>query len=564
MVKEIKLFFNRLLEKSIKSKTISKEIKIIYIYRYISWALTSGVYLSGRDDNVLFFKMMVIISLIISSKLITDLYIRMKENQRMLKKIIFIETVGIAGLLIPTGGLVSPFIWYALNPILVAICFLPSYFSWINLIFYILSGTMITYTLFNPQNSAIFEIFKNNSNLILVFMLILLLLQLFSKLAKELELANREKQKSIEYIMALYEMVETFNNHKSKEKLLEILVDYTAKLTKSEGSLFWMPHSSEKNELIISSNNMDKTDQRELILEFKRNWFNKSTGKRIHTINLSSKEYYVLPMVFFSTYFGMIAIQKNKCDSNDEKELNIKFLKFISELSAVILERFNLEESEELLAVLEEQNRIADEIHDNVSQRIFSIFYGVHGVIGRWDNITNAELKEYMIEIKTSSNIAGQELKNSIYKLSSKKKGEKYLQTSTKSFLDSIAKLNGITIEFSIHGNESMLSIKLMKAINRIIREACSNAVRHSGCQRVSIDLVIENDMVDLSIEDNGIGFKVDAIDNENRSGLGIANMKNLVNLYDGKIEISSYDGKGTDISIAIPINRLNENVEGA
>jgi len=44
---------------------------------------------------------------------------------------------------------------------------------------------------------------------------------------------------------------------------------------------------------------------------------------------------------------------------------------------------------------MEEQNRIANEIHDSVSQRLFSISYGIHGVLGRWNDISKEELKDY-------------------------------------------------------------------------------------------------------------------------------------------------------------------------
>ena len=141
--------------------------RIICSYRNASWALTSIFYLTSKPYNVLFYKIGVILSLLIFSLFVNSLYKKIENDKQALGKLVLIETVGIELLLIPTGGLTSPFIWYALNPILVSAIYLPSYFSWINLLFYLVTGVLMSFFVFNPANISLYQIFANNSYLIL-------------------------------------------------------------------------------------------------------------------------------------------------------------------------------------------------------------------------------------------------------------------------------------------------------------------------------------------------------------------------------------------------------------
>ena len=200
------------------------------------------------------------------------------------------------------------------------------------------------------------------------------------------------------------------------------------------------------------------------------------------------------------------------------------------------------------MLIMEEQNRIANEIHDSVTQRLFSINYSIHG-LGRQKTLSGEELGE-VLEIKESSCLALQELRNSIYKLVQQKE-ERAFQIALKSYLDSISKLNGINIQFNFNGDENLLSLQIKKAINRIIREAAGNAVRHGKCKNLQVELEIGYELVRLKIIDDGIGFELDELNPKN-SGLGLYNMNSLVNSFKGSIKINSKVGSGTEIEIAI------------
>lgn len=558
---------HRIAKHKIVNFDISDEDKIICLYRYISWFLTSAVYLVGKPNTIIYLKLGVIISLFISSKLITKLYIRLKENKPLIKTLVLIETVGITLLLIPTGGIFSPFIWYALNPTLVAATYLPLLFCWLNLLFYLYAGYMIS-LLFNSDYINIILFLFENYNLILVFILITLAVQLLSDLTKklsvqkkELQLSNSQKEESIEHIMSLYKIIEALNSTSTKEKLFEVFAKYTEVLTKSRMSFFWLPSSKGQGTIIKTSKMIDDLFQETLLLELERLDLCRMKSSDLQVIKIQGYDYLVKPIITQAKYIGLIAIQKKDLIDH-EKEQTIKLLEFMAGLSAVTLERFNLEETEHKIIVMGEQNRIASEIHDNVSQRLFSVSYAIRGILGRIEHMAKGELIDYLEDILESSNLAREELRNSIYKLSSRKKGDKTLYIVLKEFIDNIGKLNQTKINFVIKGNEGLLTSNQKQMLNRIIREACSNSIRHGESNKINIELVIYKEHLSLCIEDNGKGFEFNYESIRVNSGIGISNMYTLIDILCGTIDVHSEKGKGTEINIIIPlkhnIHKLN------
>ena len=99
--------------------------RVLMLFRYISWFLTSIFYIIGISDNPLIVKIGVSLALLIASMVAVRFYTSAKKNQLSIFGVIIVDTLFIVILLIPTGGLNSPFLWYALNPILMAISLLP-------------------------------------------------------------------------------------------------------------------------------------------------------------------------------------------------------------------------------------------------------------------------------------------------------------------------------------------------------------------------------------------------------------------------------------------------------
>lgn len=547
----------------------SEELRIIHGYRFMSWFFTSLYYLYNDNSSKLI-KLGVITILLISSIIIVEVYNKSNHKAKIEKSFVLVETIGISILILPTGGLDSPFIWYALNPVLISTYFHTNLFSWLNLSIYLSISTFASYFFFNTYDENLMQIIAKNTKLILIFLLTTLAVQSLIKLnnrlreqsdalidtSNQLNKANIRLSDSLENIMSLYHTVEGITSIDNKSNMYQTLSDFTLKLTKSDSTFFYFKrHKTDVGTLSLSGNYDMKS--RETLLDYmEKRWQEYIFSEDIIKVNLKDSIYNISPIRASSMSYGLIGF-KIKDNSKEIEEENIKQLRFISNLSGVILERFEIEEVTERLIISEEQNRIANEMHDNVAQRLFSMSCATHTLRENFDAISSTELQEKLRIIEESTNATMKELRRTIYRLSTRKGAKDFFLTDIREYLVSISKLNNIEINFSVSGDADLVDISKKRGLYRIISEATGNSIRHSGSESINIDLNLGIDEVKLRVVDNGRGFEFSNDDSGKGAGLGLNNMKNLVEKFKGKFEIKSRLNEGTEISVVIPNYRI-------
>lgn len=551
---------------------------ILYLYRYISWFSTCLFYLFAQTNAPIILRLGVIIALFGAAKIITDIYIKFSKSFRTLEIAILIETLGITLLLIPTGGLNSPFIWYALNPVLAAASFLPIYFCWFNLLFYLVSASIISFDFFRDF-MTISEMIQNYAYFILVFVLITFIVQMLSRLTKRLnnqtnmlkkqgqeletmnailKKSNSRYKESIDHIMSLYQMVETFHMGGNMDSICSTFAQYASKLTKSDIAFLWTGGGQEnKAKIWVYRNTVIDIDE-QLADYLSKQWDIIKNQDKLIELNIGGIKFLVMNIKSPSRNYGLIGIQAGLDNQSDK--LYLKQLSFLSDLLGAVLDSRHLKGLEDQLLIIEEQNRIANEIHDSVSQRLFSIVCGIAAITKKWDR-GEKELQEHFELIRKSADLAMKELRSSIYQLSSRKKGERPFAQMLKEYLDNFAKLHSIEINTSISGNEELVSPQLKKALYRIICEGTGNAVKHGQCKRIKVILKLESPNIVLSIEDDGKGFDINDASKADGSGLGIRNMRNLVLTFNGNMDIESEMDRKTKVIVSIPVHREYINI---
>jgi NarL family two-component system sensor histidine kinase LiaS len=256
-------------------------------------------------------------------------------------------------------------------------------------------------------------------------------------------------------------------------------------------------------------------------------------------------------------FVGMIGLKLESTEGLEGRRWYIQQLIFLSELSANILERHELGVIENRLIITNEQNRIADEMHDSVSQSLFGIVYATHSLKESWKRMSDHELEEQIELIHDSATKVAKELRITIYSLSSKKSGGPTWLGMVRSHLKSLSRLNDVDIELKITGDDFSLPYPYHKALFRIISEATGNAIRHGAASRVDVELSLKPTWIRLLIYDNGVGFDTDLLwieSEDSASGLGMKNMQYLTQSLGGDFQLSSNENMGTRILISIPV----------
>lgn len=522
-------------------------LNLLFLYRYISLLLTSFFYLVEPQPSLIF-KVGVVVSLGVAAWILTDLQRRYLEHTKIVKMIVLIETLGVTLLLIPTGGISSPLIWYALNPVLVAATLLTPRFSWGTLTFYLATATFIA-----NRNDSIIVVLANQSHFYLVCILITLLATLFSGLTKELlqvngKLANTNEkyQETLDHIMSLYHMLENFSSHKSPKKLTDAMTMTLMKCLQKETAFFWVTdHAFQKS---YTSN---ETTNRNLEMELTNDWEYLQKQKDAFTHTYHNEQYW-MKVIRTTKSIGVIGVNASINTEVKNTFLFHRIFEFLAELSEMMLERFHMDQMMSQLTISEEQNRIANEIHDSVSQRLFGIVYSLHSLQMKSRNISTDELEQEFEFLSQTANTTMKELRASIYRLSTVKKGEKPFLVLIENYLVEYAKLNDIRIVYDITGKESSISANTKNELYRIICEACGNAVRHGKCTLIEVKLALEEERTCLVIKDNGIGIQTKTVSMKEQ-GIGLSNMQNIVHSLGGIFEIGTPYKMGTTIQIDIP-----------
>ncbi|GAC1390618.1 MAG: hypothetical protein NVS4B11_10790 [Ktedonobacteraceae bacterium] len=203
----------------------------------------------------------------------------------------------------------------------------------------------------------------------------------------------------------------------------------------------------------------------------------------------------------------------------------------------------HLLETRQKLATLEERNRLARDLHDSVKQQIFAISMQVGAVkvlLGR--DVSAA--KQHIDETETLVRQAQQELTTLIKELRPAALEGKGLVEAVRELMTQWMQQTGIIAKLQVEGQQT-LPLTVEEALFRVVQEALSNIARHSRATLVQMKLSVIDDIVTLTVDDNGQGF--DSTQHKGR-GVGLLSMQERMKALGGNVHVESSPGKGTHV----------------
>jgi signal transduction histidine kinase len=108
----------------------------------------------------------------------------------------------------------------------------------------------------------------------------------------------------------------------------------------------------------------------------------------------------------------------------------------------------------------------------------------------------------------------------------------------------------GIEVDLGVEGNLSSLSDSQKIVLFRVVQEALSNVRKHSAAGRVSVALRSRRTFVEVTVTDDGCGFRLQQLDTDR---LGLAGISERVRLLGGAVEIETSPGAGTTVRATLP-----------
>jgi NarL family two-component system sensor histidine kinase LiaS len=193
------------------------------------------------------------------------------------------------------------------------------------------------------------------------------------------------------------------------------------------------------------------------------------------------------------------------------------------------------------LAVVEERNRLARDLHDSIKQQVFAISMQLSAARANLYEGDNAYPS--VAQAEKLAQQAGAELTTLIHQLRPPVLETQSLSEAIKEHINDWMQQNNIATEMNI--GEAAVSMDSEQALFRILQEALANVARHSQADKVWVTLKSETDHVALTIEDNGTGYDTGRI----TKGVGLDSMRERLAAVNGTLEISSVPSRGTCIT---------------
>ena len=218
--------------------------------------------------------------------------------------------------------------------------------------------------------------------------------------------------------------------------------------------------------------------------------------------------------------------------------------------AAIAIENARLHERSRELSIVEERNRLARELHDNVTQRLFGVALAVESAQTLLERDAGAAAEE-LARVRELARGAMEELRAVVFELRPASLEAEGLATALRKHVDVLRRVSGRPIELSVAGPPRLPGASAAQVF-RIAQEALQNALRHAEAEHIEVRLEGNgNGRLVLSVADDGRGFDPARRAVRGRR-LGLTSMEERAEELGGTLAIDSTVGEGTRVRLEV------------
>lgn len=203
-------------------------------------------------------------------------------------------------------------------------------------------------------------------------------------------------------------------------------------------------------------------------------------------------------------------------------------------------------------AINKERNRIASELHDSVTQMLFSMNLMTKTALVMTVD-TNDAIREPLHQIQSLAQDALAEMRYLIFQLRDDERN-KGLLPALRNHIEAVHKRHQLNIDLDVE-HEPPLSEQQAHTLFRIIQEALNNIVKHAKTLRAGIMMQVTPELLTLLIKDEGVGFDLEKADRP--CHMGLRNMEERAQAIGADFSLRSLAGQGTTIELQLPLKRI-------
>lgn len=256
-----------------------------------------------------------------------------------------------------------------------------------------------------------------------------------------------------------------------------------------------------------------------------------------------------VPLTIKQTYYGSLGFywEASRAFSNDEMGLAAT----LGSQAALAIENARLRRQAEQTAILQERGRLARDLHDSVTQSLYSLTLLAEAARRLAETGDLIQVESAIARLGEIGQQALKEMRLLVYELRPSILRREGLIRALTQRLETVERRSGVEGHLEVEGQLD-LSPSLEEQLYHIIQEALNNASKHAAATAVSVRISALEDTLRVQIIDNGSGFDPGSPSGE--GGIGLASMRERAERLGGQLHIHSGAGEGTRVEVTLPL----------
>jgi len=273
------------------------------------------------------------------------------------------------------------------------------------------------------------------------------------------------------------------------------------------------------------------------------------TNKRINAItaNEGVRSYICAPIIVKGSVFGVFSVVY--CEPRTFSEEDRRPLEALAQRVAVAVQNAELHERMQSAAALEERQRLARELHDAVTQTLFSASLIAEVLPRVWER-DEAQGRARLEQLRRLNRGALAEMRTLLLELRPLALTETPIDGLLRQLVEASMSHVATSMDFFVEGAPHTLSSDVQVALYRLTQEALNNVVRHSQARHAEVRLQWTLERVTVRISDDGKGFDQAAVPGGH---LGVRFMRERAAALGASFQLASTPGQGTSVTIVWP-----------
>jgi len=390
-----------------------------------------------------------------------------------------------------------------------------------------------------------------------------------------------ETQRQLEEMRALHESAARLNSSLDRDAVLHLIVEQAAKLTHARVAI--LAELVEGSDLLVARAAYSRDDTlkrdfarymdgfglpvfrdgpavhairaRQPVVVRDRHevveqpWYNAEMAERWHDPNAMDMQALIaMPFGYEEQYDAALMLIYDRAINPAEGEMQL--LGAFADHAAVALHNTRLYAQAQQAAALEERHRLARDLHDSVTQSLFSMSLLAQAIPPLFA-INPQEATNSLGELQRLSKEALAEMRALLFQLRPVALEADGLVEALTKQVASLQRRDGPELRFTCNNCDERLPHAVEDALFRVATEAVNNALKHSHAKVIAVHIEQEADIVTLSVRDDGTGFDLTTQHTE-PGHLGLAGMRERVSRTGGVFTIESAPGKGTAVTVRV------------